>query len=390
MQVRRLQPGDALRLFNGRGGEWAATVQRMGRTQVVVEVGEFDPVERELALAVTVALGMPANERMDLLVEKATELGVHAIQPLLCARSVLRLAGERAQRKREHWQAIAVAAAEQCGRTRVPAVQPVRALAAMLADPTPGAQRLLLSPSADVPALRDTVSDEAKCLLTLSGPEGVCRPTKSALHWRTDSSACGLGRASCVPRPRPWRCWLGWGCASKAQAAAAASIIRGFHGGSVMGLLDVVAGALGGASGEGGSGGLGGLGALGELLGGGQGQGSQADLLKLVLGLLAGNGQGGGLAGLVQSFQQAGLGDQISSWIGSGQNLPVSGEQLGQVFGSEQMSQMAERMGLSTGDLGAQLSQLLPQAVDKLTPGGQMPDGGLGGLGELLGRLTRG
>jgi uncharacterized protein YidB (DUF937 family) len=157
-----------------------------------------------------------------------------------------------------------------------------------------------------------------------------------------------------------------------------------------MGLLDVVAGALGGASGEGGSGGLGGLGALGELLGGGQGQGSQADLLKLVLGLLAGNGQGGGLAGLVQSFQQAGLGDQISSWIGSGQNLPVSGEQLGQVFGSEQMSQMAERMGLSTGDLGAQLSQLLPQAVDKLTPGGQMPDGGLGGLGELLGRLTRG
>ena len=157
-----------------------------------------------------------------------------------------------------------------------------------------------------------------------------------------------------------------------------------------MGLLDVVAGALGGASGEGGSGGLGGLGALGELLGGGQGQGSQADLLKLVLGLLAGNGQGGGLAGLVQSFQQAGLGDQISSWIGSGQNLPVSGEQLGQVFGSEQMSQMAERMGLSTGDLGAQLSQLLPQAVDRLTPGGQMPDGGLGGLGELLGRLTRG
>lgn len=157
-----------------------------------------------------------------------------------------------------------------------------------------------------------------------------------------------------------------------------------------MGLLDVVAGALGGASGEGGSGGLGGLGALGELLGGGQGQGSQADLLKLVLGLLAGNGQGGGLAGLVQSFQQAGLGDQISSWIGSGQNLPVSGEQLGQVFGAEQMSQMAERMGLSTGDLGAQLSQLLPQAVDKLTPGGQMPDGGLGGLGELLGRLTRG
>lgn len=151
-----------------------------------------------------------------------------------------------------------------------------------------------------------------------------------------------------------------------------------------MGLLDLVAGALGGRPGEGG------LGGLGELLGSAQGQGGQADLLKLVLGMLAGDGQGGGLAGLVRNFQQAGLGEQMNSWIGSGQNLPVSGEQLGQVFGAEQMSQMAERMGLSTGDLGAQLSQLLPQAVDRLTPDGQMPEGGLGGLGDLLSRLTRG
>lgn len=160
-----------------------------------------------------------------------------------------------------------------------------------------------------------------------------------------------------------------------------------------MGLLDLVTGALAGQSGNegpGGPGGPGGLGGLGDLLRGAQGQGGQADLLKLVLGLLAGDGQGGGLAGLMRNFQEAGLGEQVSSWIGSGQNLPVSGEQLGQVFGADQMSQMAERMGLSTGDLGAQLSQLLPQAVDRLTPGGQMPEGGLGGLGELLGRLTRG
>ena len=160
-----------------------------------------------------------------------------------------------------------------------------------------------------------------------------------------------------------------------------------------MGLLDLVTGALAGQSGNegpGGPGGPGGLGGLGDLLRGAQGQGGQADLLKLVLGLLAGDGQGGGLAGLMRNFKEAGLGEQVSSWIGSGQNLPVSGEQLGQVFGADQMSQMAERMGLSTGDLGAQLSQLLPQAVDRLTPGGQMPEGGLGGLGELLGRLTRG
>jgi 16S rRNA (uracil1498-N3)-methyltransferase len=92
----------------------------MGRQQVRVQIGRHDPVERECAVAVTLALGMPANERMDWLVEKATELGVAAIRPLVTERSVLRLAGERAERKQAHWQAIAVAAAEQCGRTRVP------------------------------------------------------------------------------------------------------------------------------------------------------------------------------------------------------------------------------------------------------------------------------
>ncbi|HPO18684.1 MAG TPA: 16S rRNA (uracil(1498)-N(3))-methyltransferase [Rubrivivax sp.] len=171
VQVRRLQPGDALRLFDGRGGEWRATVQRMGRTQVVVRVAGFDPVEREAALPATVALGMPANERMDFLVEKATELGVHAIQPLLCERSVLRLSGERAQRKREHWQAIAVAAAEQCGRTRVPQVSPVCALLAFLDRPHAEAQRVLLSPAADTPALHQLQPDPCG-LITLSGPEG--------------------------------------------------------------------------------------------------------------------------------------------------------------------------------------------------------------------------
>ena len=124
--------------------------------------------------------------------------------------------------------------------------------------------------------------------------------------------------------------------------------------------------------------------------GGGQGgQGGQAALLQLVLGMLANNGQGGGLAGLMEKFQSAGLGEQVNSWVGTGQNLPVSPEQLGGVFGQDQMSQMAEKMGLSTGDLGAQLSQMLPQAVDQFTPGGQAPQGGLGDLGDLLGQLMR-
>jgi 16S rRNA (uracil1498-N3)-methyltransferase len=177
VQVRRLQPADRLRLFNGQGGEWAATVLHMGRSQVRVRVDAFDPVERELGLAVTVALGMPANERMDLLVEKATELGVHSIQPLQCERSVLRLAGDRALRKRAHWQGIAAAAAEQCGRTRVPEVAAVLSLEAFLAHPRAQGLRLLLSPGAGVAALHE-VAAGAPALLTLSGPEGGLSPAE--------------------------------------------------------------------------------------------------------------------------------------------------------------------------------------------------------------------
>jgi 16S rRNA (uracil1498-N3)-methyltransferase len=125
VQVLRLQPGAALTLFNGRGGEWAAIVQRMGRSDVRVEVGEHDAVDRELPVHVTLAIGMPANERMDALIEKATELGAGAVQPLLCERSVLRLAGERAHKKVDHWRGVAVAASEQSGRTRVPEIRAV-------------------------------------------------------------------------------------------------------------------------------------------------------------------------------------------------------------------------------------------------------------------------
>jgi uncharacterized protein YidB (DUF937 family) len=142
-----------------------------------------------------------------------------------------------------------------------------------------------------------------------------------------------------------------------------------------MGLLDIVGGMLGGQAGQGGAG------------------GGQAELLRMVLGMLSnggqGGGQGGGLAALVEQFQAAGLGEQVNSWISSGQNLPVSPEQLQGALGSDQMSQMAERMGLSTGDLSAQMSQMLPQVVDQLTPGGQMPEDGLGNLGDLLGSLMR-
>jgi 16S rRNA (uracil1498-N3)-methyltransferase len=192
VQVRRLQPGDRLVLFNGQGGEWNATVQRMGRSQVWVRVGAFDAVERELAARVSLAVGMPANERMDVLVEKATELGVHTIQPLLCERSVLRLAGERALRKCEHWQAIAAAAAEQCGRTCVPRIAPVLPFERWLNLLAGDAVRLLLSPREGSAALL-AVAGDARSLLTLSGPEGGLTVAEEAAALAKGFVAAGLG-----------------------------------------------------------------------------------------------------------------------------------------------------------------------------------------------------
>jgi len=145
VQVLRLQPGDAITLFDGRGGQWQAEVLAMGRKDVTARLLAHQPLERELHTPVTLALGMPANERMDALVEKATELGVATIAPLVCERSVLRLAGERAERRSAHWQAIAVAACEQSGRNRVPQVLPPQPLRDWLAGMPAGGLRLVLT-----------------------------------------------------------------------------------------------------------------------------------------------------------------------------------------------------------------------------------------------------
>ncbi len=209
-QVRRVQPGDALHLFDGRGSDWAATVLQVTRSAVMVRVAEPAAVSLELSIRVTLAVGMPANERMDLLVEKATELGVTCIQPLLTERSVLRLVSERAERKRDHWQAVAEAACEQCGRAVVPVLEPVRSLTDWLqlrAAQTAAVdeQRLLLHPAAGsqplalaltlaaAPASSDQLAYPAGSVVTLSGPEGglsadECRAAR--LHGFVD---VGLG-----------------------------------------------------------------------------------------------------------------------------------------------------------------------------------------------------
>jgi 16S rRNA (uracil1498-N3)-methyltransferase len=189
-QVRRVQPGDALVLFDGRGGEWQARVQAMGRQSVQVQVLTHEVTDRELPLGVTLAVGMPANERMDWLVEKATELGVSTLQPLHSERSVMRLEGDRAERKREHWQAQAVAAAEQCGRTRVPQVRPVRRLAEWLAEPGLPAERWVLSPQAQQTLHRPVAGAS---VVVLSGPEGGLSATEEAAALAAGFIAVQLG-----------------------------------------------------------------------------------------------------------------------------------------------------------------------------------------------------
>ena len=137
IQVLRLQPGDALTLFNGHAGEYDAQVDHMGRQEVRVRVGNHHAIEREAPAMVHLVTGMPANDRMDWLVEKATELGVQRLTPLMTERSVLRLQGERAEKKLAHWQSVVVAASEQCGRNRLMTIDPVCTLAQWLRELSP-------------------------------------------------------------------------------------------------------------------------------------------------------------------------------------------------------------------------------------------------------------
>jgi 16S rRNA (uracil1498-N3)-methyltransferase len=176
VQVLRLQPGDALTLFDGRGGEYDARVEHMGRQAVRVQVGPHYPIEREAPVAVHLVTGMPANERMDWLVEKATELGVQRLTPVMTERSVLRLQGERAEKKLAHWHSVVVAASEQCGRNRLMTIDPVCTLAHWLRDLAPAAPqvRAVLSLSPSAPSLGGLLAQQASATpwMLVSGPEG--------------------------------------------------------------------------------------------------------------------------------------------------------------------------------------------------------------------------
>ncbi len=218
VQVLRLQPQKTITLFDGLGGEYEAVIEAMGRSNVRVQVLTHQALEREAAAHVTLALGVPANERMDWLVEKATELGVGAIQPLMTERGVLRLSGERAEKKQAHWQAIAVAACEQCGRNRLPLILSVKTLNDWLAeaktattatiDPTTHPttnvtspdERFILSLQAGSIPLREALArtvpkttHPAQSLCILSGSEGGLSPAEEAKASAAGFKAATLG-----------------------------------------------------------------------------------------------------------------------------------------------------------------------------------------------------
>ena len=172
IQVLRLQPGATITLFDGRGGEYTACILQMGRHTVAARIDSHQALERESAVYSHVVIGMPANERMDWLVEKATELGVARITPLMTAHGVLRLNAERALKRQLHWHGIAQAACAQSGRNTLPQIDVPQSWSEWFNtfphDETQA--RWLLSLSA-APVPLDACAEVRRVLL-LSGPEG--------------------------------------------------------------------------------------------------------------------------------------------------------------------------------------------------------------------------
>lgn len=177
-RVLRLSIGDAVTLFNGSGDEWAASISHIDRRAVDVHVHHAVSVERESPLRITLAQGISSGERMDYTLQKAVELGITAIQPIACARSVVKLSGERADKRRSHWQNLVIAACEQCGRNRIPEVAAIASLMSWLGQPDSTATQLMFAPEAD--HTLHNLPRPADPIIMLAGPEGGFAPHEYA------------------------------------------------------------------------------------------------------------------------------------------------------------------------------------------------------------------
>ncbi|NNG24269.1 16S rRNA (uracil(1498)-N(3))-methyltransferase [Telluria aromaticivorans] len=173
LHVVRMQPGAALTLFDGRGGQYAAQLADIGKKRASATVGAFDAVELELPYAVTLAQGLPEGSKMDWIIEKAVELGAAKVQPLAAQRSVVRLSAERAEKRHAHWLGVIEAASEQCGRNRLAGLAPVADFGRWLAAPfMPAQPRILLSPRATQSLAGWAQANDPQALTLMVGPEG--------------------------------------------------------------------------------------------------------------------------------------------------------------------------------------------------------------------------
>jgi 16S rRNA (uracil1498-N3)-methyltransferase len=185
LRVLRLAVGDALTLFSGAGGEFAATLVRAGKRDAWVRLDAYLPVERESALAMTLVQAIAATDAMDTIVRRAVELGVAALQPTVSARGARFPAGAHGEKRLAHWRQVAVAACEQCGRNRVPAVHDVMDLADWLRAREPTRPGVVLDP--DAAATIATLPSPTHAFDLLIGPEGgltadeIARATRAGL-----------------------------------------------------------------------------------------------------------------------------------------------------------------------------------------------------------------
>jgi 16S rRNA (uracil1498-N3)-methyltransferase len=194
VRVLRLRPGSEIALFNGDGKEYSAVIERVAEDGLIVRIRDARAADREGPLAVTLAQALSSGERMDFTLQKAVELGVASIQPLATSRSVVHLDAERAAKRVAHWQSVVISACEQCGRNRVPRVEPLRAFDSWvrgLEQKPAGALRLLLSPRGPA-RLRDLETPAASILL-LAGPEGGLAPDEEDDALAAEFSAVRLG-----------------------------------------------------------------------------------------------------------------------------------------------------------------------------------------------------
>lgn len=176
-QVLRLKVGDKIILFNGEGGEFSATLTQARKSACQVHIEEFFDVDRESSLCITLAQAICANEKMDWIIQKAVEQGVTVIQPLMTTRTLVRLSGERADKRQQHWQRVMLSACEQCGRNRIPQLLPLMSLSHWLETQLSNQQQtnthaLLLAPDAQQRLTELTPPNEKTGICLLAGPEG--------------------------------------------------------------------------------------------------------------------------------------------------------------------------------------------------------------------------